>query len=155
VKRFVKVIFPPLIAFWAFAVFLKFSPFFHSVGGSDEIGSDSVYGLISYYKVFAPAQILIALLTQWLIVMPLWDRILAKPKSAIIIFPLIVIICLAFAFGIAYVIWDTATGDKHLVEICLFMTGVQLFYWIINFLLLLLIDWKAFRKTAAANPPNL
>jgi len=152
VKRIVKVIFPPLIAFWAFAVFLKFSPYFHHIDGLHEMGADSVYGLIAYYKVFAPGQILIALLTQWLIIMPLWDRIVAKPKSAIIIFPSIVIICLAFAFGIAYVIWDTATGTKHLVEICLFMTGVQLFYWIINFLLLFLIDWKAFRK---ADTPNL
>lgn len=154
-KRFFKVILPPLIAFWAFAIFLKFSPVFHHVNGSDEMGTDSVYGLISFYKVFAPGQILIALLTQWLIVMPLWDRIVAKPKSAIIIFPSIVIICLAFAFGIAYVIWDTATGIKHLVQICLFMTGVQLFYWIINFLVLFLIDWKVLKKADAANPTNL
>ena len=154
-KRFIKVIFPPLIVFWAFAIFLKFTPFFHHVNGSDEMGSDSVYGLISFYKVFAPGQILIAVLTQWLIIMPLWDRIITKPISAIIILPLIALVCLGFAFGIAYVIWDTTTSIKHLEKICLFMTGVQLFYWIANFLLLCLIDWKAFRKAGTAKPPNL
>ncbi|MDB4920495.1 hypothetical protein [Mucilaginibacter sp.] len=157
-KRFVKVILPPLIAFWAFAVFIKFTPFFHYVNGASQIGEDSVYGLISYYKVFAPGQILIAVLTQWLIIMPIWDKILAKPKAATLIFISIALVCLIFAFGIAYAIWDKTTGVTHLADICLFMTGVQLFYWIFNFLTLYLLDWKTFKKTISINkeePANL
>jgi hypothetical protein len=89
---------------------------------------------------------LIALLTQWLIVIPLWNKILAKPKAAITVLVGIFFICLVFAFGIAYIIWDTATRVKHLLDIGFFMTGVQLFYWVINFMLLYLLDWKAFKK---------
>lgn len=149
-KRLVKVILPPIIAFWAFAVFIKYTPLFHYVN-TTHIGEDSVYGLISYYKIFAPFQILIALLTQWLIVMPIWDKVLAKPKAGAIIFISIVVVCLILAFGIAYVIWDTPTGTRKLMDNWLFMTAVQLFYWIINFLLLYLIDWKAFKRVAVSN----
>ena len=145
-KYFIKVILPPLFAFWAFALFIKYTPFFRHVDGWSTIGDDSVYGLIAYYKIFAPVQIVIAVLTQWLIAMPLWNKILAKPKAAIIIFAVMLLVCLLVAFGIAYIIWDPATTISHFKSIGLFMTGVQLFYWVLNFLLLFLLDWKAFRK---------
>lgn len=146
-KRFVKIIFPPIIAFWAFAVLIKFAPFVKQFNSSvSQIGQDSIYGLVSYYKVFAPFQILIAVLTQWLIIMPLWDKIVARPKASILIYIGFVLICFAAAFGIAYAIWDNTTGTKKLMDNWLFMTAVQLFYWVINFLILCLIDWKALRN---------
>jgi hypothetical protein len=144
-KYLIKIILPPLFSFWLFAAFIKFTPFFHYVD-TKAIGDDSVYGLIAYYKIFALGQILIALLTQYLIVMPLWRKILAKPKAAITIFSLMFLTCLLFAFALAYIMWDPATKIGHLLDIGFFMTGVQLFYWIFNFLLLYLLDWKAFRK---------
>jgi len=147
-KYLIKLILPPLFAFWTFALFIKYTPFFHHVDGLGSLGEDSVYGLIAYYKIFAPVQIAIALLTQFLIAMPLWKKIVAKPKAAITIFSVMLLVCLILAFGLGYVIWDATTPISHLVNIGLFMTGVQLFYWIINFLLLYLLDWKAFRKTA-------
>lgn len=159
-KSLIKVILPPVIAFFAFAVFIKFTPFFHHINAASEIGDDSVYGLISYYKIFAPFQIVIALLTQWIIIIPLWDAILARPLRAIIIFISLIVICAAAAFGLAYTIWDRTTGTKHLGDACLFMFSVQLFYWIINFGMLYLLDWKAFRKNDKAkseqvDEPNL
>jgi hypothetical protein len=149
VKYLIKIILPPLVAFWLFAGFIKFTPFFPHVD-TKSIGEDSVIGLIAYYKIFAIGQIVIAVLTQFLIVMPLWNKILAKPKSAITIFSIMLFLCAAFAFGLAYIIWDPITKTSHLMDIGLFMTGVQLFYWVINFLLLYLLDFKAFRKTAPA-----
>jgi hypothetical protein len=145
-KRLVKVILPPLIAFWTFALLMKLGPVAHHIGGLGNIGEGSIYGLISYYRIFGPLQMLIAILTQWLIFMPWWDKIITNPKTAVFIFISIVFICLIFASGIGYIIWDRTTGVKHLTDICLFMTAVQLFYWIIDFLLLYLIDWKAFKK---------
>jgi hypothetical protein len=144
--RFLKVIVPPLVAFWAFALLIKFTPFFHHVDGLSQIGEDSVYGVISYYKVFAPVQIVIALLTQWLFIMPIWDRVVVRPKQEATVFIGITLLCLAVACGISYIIWDPLTGRKHWIDNCLFMTGVQLFYWLVNFLALLLLDFKAFRK---------
>ncbi|MDB5004841.1 MAG: hypothetical protein JWQ34_3066 [Mucilaginibacter sp.] len=148
-KYLIKLILPPLFAFWAFAGFIKFTPFFHYVD-TKSIGEDSIYGLIAYYKIFALGQIVIAELTQFLIVIPLWNKILARPRSAITIFSIMLLVCLIFAFGLAYIIWDPVTKIGHLLDIGLFMTGVQLFYWVLNFLLLYLLDWKAFKKTAPA-----
>ncbi|GAA4085712.1 hypothetical protein [Mucilaginibacter panaciglaebae] len=145
-KYLVKIILPPLVAFWLFAGFIKFTTFFHYVD-IKHIGEDSVYGLIAYYKIFAPGQILIAVLTQFLIVMPLWNKVLAKPKSAINLFGVMFLVCLVLAFGLAYIIWDPLTKVNHLLEIGFFMMGVQLFYWIINFLLLCLLDWKLLKTT--------
>jgi hypothetical protein len=151
-KKIFKIILPPLFAFWLFAVFIKFTPFFHYVNGLSSLGEDSVYGLIAYYKIFGPGQILIAVLTQLLIVMPLWKKIVARPKAAVVIFTILFIVCLVLAFGLAYIIWDPATTRKHLIDTGLFMTCVQLFYWIFDFLALYLLDWKAFRKVKAASP---
>ncbi|MES2427097.1 MAG: hypothetical protein V4560_08990 [Bacteroidota bacterium] len=147
-KYLVKLILPPLFAFWAFALLIKYSPSFHHVNAAENLGEDSVYGLISYYKIFAPVQIIIALLTQFLIAMPLWHKIVAKPKSAITILGLLVLICAIFAFGLAYIIWDPVTTTDHFISIGWFMTGVQLFYWVVNFLIMYLLDWKAFKKAA-------
>ena len=144
-KRFVKVILPPVFSFWSFAVFIKFIPVFHYVNAAVSAGDDSVYGLISYYKIFAPFQIGIAILTQWLIVMPIWDKIIQKPTRAAVIFLIIVLICLLGAFGIGYTIWDKTTSIKRLTDTCLFMAAVQLFYWIMNFLMLTIIDWKTLK----------
>jgi hypothetical protein len=147
-KYLVKIILPPLFAFWAFALFVKFTPDFHRIHGFENLGDYSVPGLIAYYKLFAPGQILIALLTQWLIAMPLWEKILAKPKAAILIFSLMLLVCTVCAFGLAYIIWDPATSAGYLIQIGLFMTGVQVFYWVINFLVLYLLDFKSFKKAA-------
>lgn len=151
-KYLVKVILPPLFAFWSFALLVKHSPSFHQVD-IHNLGDDSVYGLISYYKIFAPAQIAIALLTQILIAIPLWKKIIASRAAAISIFSVLVIICTIFAFGIAYTIWDPATGKSRLYNIGFFMTAVQLYYWIINFLILYLLDWKLIRAPKA-NPDD-
>jgi hypothetical protein len=145
-KYLVKIILPPLFAFWAFALFVKYIPSFHQVKGLEDLGEYTTEGLIAYYKIFAPGQIIIALLTQWLIIMPLWKKILANQKAALPIFCGILLVCLIAAFGLAYIIWDPATTRDRFLKIGLFMTGVQLFYWVLNFLFLYLLDFKTFNK---------
>ena len=145
--RFLRIILPPVFAFWIFAVIIKYNPLFHySFTGLSDIGDGSASGLITYYKIFAPFQIIIALLTQYLIILPLWDKILIRHKASIGIFIGILLVCIIAAGGLAYTIWDKAVGVGHLIHIGLFMTGVQLFYWLMNFLVMFVLDWKTFRK---------
>jgi hypothetical protein len=150
-KYLVKIILPPIFAFFAFAIFVKYTPSFHQVNGLEDLGEYTAQGLIAYYKIFAPGQILIAVLTQWLIVMPLWRKILAKHHAAVPVFLSILLVCIIAAFGLAYIIWDPATTKAHFIKIGLFMTGVQVFYWVLNFLLLYLLDYKAFKTPASAS----
>jgi hypothetical protein len=154
-RYLLKIILPPLFAFFAFALFVKYTPSFHQVNGLEDLGEYTTQGLIAYYKIFAPGQILIAVLTQWLIVMPLWKKILANHKAAIPVFLTILLICLIAAFGLAYIIWDPATTKTRFVKIGLFMTGVQVFYWVLNFLLLCLLDWKAFKTPVPATETEI
>lgn len=144
--RFIRVILPPLVAFGVFAFIIKYNPLHYSLAGFSSIGDGSAYGLITYYKIFAPFQFLIALLTQYLFILPLWDRVLATHKAAVGVFTGIALICLVLAIAISYIIWDPQTGIKHLIHITLFMVGVQVFYWLINFLVMFIMDWKTFRK---------
>jgi len=132
------------VAFGVFAVLIKYNPLHHSFEGLADIGDGTSYGLITYYKIFAPFQLVIALLTQYLFVMPLWDRILKTPKAAIGVFTGIALICLVLALSIAFMIWDAQTGTAHFLHISKFMTAVQLFYWLINFAVLFLLDIKTF-----------
>lgn len=147
-KYLIKVILPPLFAFWSFAIFIKFIPDFHAVNGLGDLGEYTAEGLIAYYKIFAPGQIAIALLTQWLIMMPLWKKILSNHKAATPIFLAMILVCVIAAYGLAYIIWDPATPLSNFIKIGLFMTGVQVFYWTLNFLLLYLLDYKAFKTNA-------
>jgi len=118
------------------------------------LGDDSVYGLISYYKIFAPVQIAIAVLTQLLIAIPLWRKIMASRAAAISIFSVLVLVCIIFAFAIAYAIWDPTTGRARLFDIGLFMGAVQLYYWTIDFLLLYLLDWKPIKTSGKVKSDN-
>lgn len=144
--RFLKFILPPLVAFGVFAFIIKYNPLDYSLAGFSNIGDGSAYGLITYYKVFAPFQFIIALLTQYLIALPLWKRILTHPRSAIGVFIGIILICFVLALAISYMIWDPQTGTRHLAHTTLFMAGVQVFYWLINFAVLFLLDIKKFIK---------
>jgi len=144
--RFLKVIVPPLTAFVIFALLMKYDPSKYSLEGLSDIGDGSASGLITYYKIFAPFQFIIAVLTQYLIIMPLWDNILRKHKSAVTIFMCMILVCLAAASGLSYVIWDRAAGTQHLMHIIEFMTGVQVLYWAINFLMLAILDWGKLQK---------
>lgn len=152
--RFLKFILPPLVAFGVFAFIIKYNPLDYSLAGFSNIGDGSAYGLITYYKVFAPFQFIIALLTQYLIALPFWDRIVAHPRSAIGVFIGIALICFVLAIGLSYMIWDPQTGTRHLLHITLFMTGVQLFYWVINFAIMFLLDIRKLFKSHKQEPQS-
>jgi predicted permease len=134
-----------------FAAIIKYNPLHHNFEGLSDIGEGSASGLISYYKIFAPLQFIIAVLTQYLIIMPLWDRILRKHKSAFTVFTCVILVCAIAAAGLSYVIWDRTMGAEHLKHITLFMTGVQVLYWAINFLMLAILDWRELQRSGKAD----
>ncbi|GAB3930278.1 hypothetical protein [Mucilaginibacter myungsuensis] len=145
--RFLKVILPPLIAFAVFAILIKYDPFHFSLDGLGDIGNGYSSGLINYYKIFAPFQFVVALLTQYLIILPIWDAILRKHLIAFTVFACMMVVCLLAASGLSYIIWDPATGNDRLVKITLFMAAVQAIYWAINFLSLAILDWKTLQSS--------
>lgn len=148
--RFLKIILPPLVAFAVFAILINYNPLNFSISGLGDIGDGSASGLIAYFRIFAPLQFVIAVLTQHLIILPLWDRILRKHTIAFTVFMCVALVCLLAASGIGYIVWDKAKGTGRLIDIVIFMTGVQVLYWAINFLTLVAIDWGKLQKPKAA-----
>jgi hypothetical protein len=151
--RFLKIVLPPIIAFLIFAFLIKHDISRLSLDGLSAIGDGTVGGLIAYYKIFTPVLFVIALLTQYLMIMPLWDKILRARKAVFGIFIGIALVCLIPGIGLSYVIWDKASGIAHLVAIAEFMTKVQFFYWGINFAVLFLLDLKAFFTVKVTERP--
>ena len=99
---------------------------------------------MDYFKIFAPLLFLTALLTQLLIIIPLWRRILKKAHKLTNILIFVCATTTVLSAAVSYVIWDKATGTGHLISIFLFMAGVQVFYWLMNFGVLYLMDRAAF-----------
>ncbi len=144
-KKLLKIVLPPVLLFLIFAWLVYHGPFSKHVKGLGTIGDETAYGLMAYYKIFFPLLLLTALFTQGLIVLPLWRKILNGRQGRVWVFVFVIITCIILAGSIAYLIWDKATGVNHLTGIFFFMAGVQVFYWLVDFLVLFLIDLKEFR----------
>ncbi len=139
-KKLLKVILPPFIGFSLYFAGVRYSPdYFDLTIG--QIGTGTLAGFMAFYKYALPLLFFIAILTQLLIVMPAWNNLVHRSARAKIwsLFFLI-LVCLVFAGGISYLIWDKTTGIHHLEKAFLFLTVIQLLYWAINLLTLSVIE---------------
>jgi hypothetical protein len=146
-KKLLKVLLPPLIAFMVFLVVVKFNMAHHSLALSN-ISDGNIYSLMAYYKLFAPLLFVVALLTQLLVIVPLRNKLLLMPGRAYVItFFAVAIICLVFSTGVSYTIWDQEQGIAPFERFIGYFTIIQLNYWAITFLMLYLLDIKTIHKT--------
>ena len=138
-KKFLKVVIPPFIGFSLYFIAVRYSPYYFTLK-PDEMGNGNLQSFMSYYRYCVPLLGITGLLTQLLIAVPVWDSI--GKRSALakwVAFLTMCFICLVLAAAVAYAMWDTRS-IRHLVNLCLFMTAVQVAYWLINIVLLYLID---------------
>ena len=141
-RNLLKVILPPFIGFGAYFLAIRFSSVYFALR-IDKLGEGTIESFMAYFKYFLPLLFTVAVLTQLLIVVPVWDRVFLKSKTGKFVSSLILwLICVIFAAGISYTIWDTQTGVKHLMQECFFMTAVQLVYWVVNLFVLYLLTKK-------------
>jgi hypothetical protein len=143
-KKLYKIILPPLAAFFTFWVLIKYGPLAKHIGGLPDIGNETLYGLMDYFKLFAPLLFLTALLTQLLIIIPLWRKILSRAHRLMHIVNFVCVVTTILSAIVSYVIWDNTTGAGHLVVFFFFFGGFQAVYWLINFSVLYRIDKKKF-----------
>lgn len=148
-KKLYKIILPPFSAFFIFWVLIKLRPLAKHIGGLPDIGNETLYGLMDYFKLFTPLLFVTALLTQLLIIIPLWRKILSRAHRLMNILIFVCSITTILSAVISYLIWDKATGKVHLMVIFLFMAAVQAVYWLINFSVLYWIDKKEYDSPPA------
>jgi hypothetical protein len=153
-KTLLKVILPPLVAFAVFLVVVKFNMATHTL----ELGTISdgnIYSLMAYFKLFAILPLVVALLTQYLIIVPLWNKLLQKTVGAFLItFFSIVLICIIFATGVSYIIWDQSQGKGPFLRFIFYFTVIQVNYWAIIFFILYLLDLKVIYKSKKTEQPE-
>ena len=139
-RKLLKTLLPPFMGFAIYFLAIRYSSIYFSLK-IDEMGEGTVKSFMAYYRYLMPLLFAVAVLTQLLIVVPVWDRVQstgAKVSSWLVL----IFICLAFACGIGYVIWDHTSGRGHLIRVCLFLTAVQLVYWVINISMLHILNEK-------------
>jgi hypothetical protein len=150
-RKLLKVFLPPFIGFAVYFVAIRYSSVYFTLR-IDEMGEGTIESFMAYYRFFMPLLLVVAVLTQLLIVVPIWDRVFLRSKTGKFISLIILcIICLLFAIGISRVIWDKQSGVRHLVKVCLFMTAVQLLYWSVNLFVLYFLTKK---PAASAEIPD-
>jgi len=135
-KKLLKIILPPFIGLSLYFIGVRYSPdYFDLTIG--QIGTGTVAGFMAFYKYALPLLFFVAILTQLLIVMPVWNKMVRSGTSARIWTSVTVaIICLLFAGAISYLIWDRSAGVNRLVKTFVFLSAIQLIYWAINFFVL-------------------
>ncbi|MGZ3765726.1 MAG: hypothetical protein ACXVA2_13745 [Mucilaginibacter sp.] len=143
-RKLLKVLLPPSIGFAVYFIAIRYSSVYFSLR-IDEMGEGTVESFMAYFRYFMPLLFTVAVLTQLLIIAPVWDKVFLKSKkgrftSLFVLF----FICLLFAAGISYAIWDEPqSGVKHLIKVCIFMISIQLVYWVVNLLVLYFLTKKA------------
>jgi hypothetical protein len=139
-RKLLQVVLPPLIGLFVFFTAVRYSGYYFTLK-PDEMGGGDLISFMSYYRYTLPLLFVVALLTQYLIAVPIWNSVIVKSAWYKVIVTLsLVFICALFAFGISYIIWDKLDGVQRLMELTGFMTAVQLVYWLINLLLLTLLN---------------
>ncbi len=138
-KKLLKILLPPFIAFTVFFIAVRYSPFYFNLR-PDEMGDGDLESFMSYYRYLLPLCFVTAILTQVLIFIPIWNRMIDKSvRAKVITFLAICLVCLILSAGIAYAMWDNFSRI-HLEKLCLFMTAVQIAYWVMNIGVMYFID---------------
>lgn len=143
------VILPPFIGIAGYFVAVRYSGVYFDLR-MDEMGEGTVHSFMAYYRYFMPLLLVIAILTQAVVVLPIWNkaRNYQKTWSKVLDLVSLVYICMIFAGGISYLIADPQHDFHHFFYVALFMTAVQLGYWAVDLLILYLLSPK---KAAAVS----
>ena len=139
-KNLLKSILPPFIGFAIYFLVIRYSSIYFTLR-IDQMGGGNLRSFMAFYRYLLPLLFAVAVLTQLLIVVPIWNKIMGKPRNRRIrAYVIWAFVCILFAFGISYPIWNKADGVAHLLTLIGFMSTVQILYWIMNFSVLYILD---------------
>lgn len=154
-RKLLMVILPPLIGIAGYFIAVRYSGVYFQLR-IDEMGEGTVQSFMAYYRYFLPLLFVVAVLTQAVVVLPIWNkaRNYQKATSKLLDLASLVYICLIFAAGLSYLISDPEHNFRHFVNVGLFMTAVQLGYWMIDLLILYLLSPKKPQVESGEREPD-
>jgi len=139
-KKLLKIFLPPFIGFLVFSVVINRTSLFSTLT-AENLGHYSLQSFTTFYRYTMPLLYVVAVLTQILIVIPVWRGVAEKTwADRVNMIVDLCFVCGLFALGIGYAIWDAQTGTHTLVRLVAILSGIQLAYWFINLLVLLILD---------------
>lgn len=101
----------------------------------------SLNSLMYYFRYTSPYLYIILFLTQYVVVIPIWDKLNSRLlRAAFVTLLWVLSASLLLAVGVSYAIWDKALGTDSLYRSIGALFGVQGMYWLINIALLFIID---------------
>jgi hypothetical protein len=138
-----KTFLPPFAAFIMFGIIVVFKSLIAPFDTGD-MGVGDLHSFMACFYYMGPLYFVVALLTQGLIIVPIYKAAYFGTATArLTSFLTIGVVCALAAGGVAYLIWDPASGTTKLIGLTFIMTVIQLVYWTINLFVMLLIGTKA------------
>ena len=138
-KKLLKILLPPFVGFAIYFLMVRYSSFYFSLR-INEMGEGNLLAFMAYYRYLLPLLFTVSVLTQLLIIIPIWNNVKDKSTTGKVLASVsLLVVCLLFAAGMSYAIWDKSVGIHHLLKLFAFMTAVQLVYWMINLFILRLL----------------
>ncbi len=134
-NKIIKTILPSITGVLIVLVFLiLYTIIFHKEGISH-------YNDNGFFKYFVPAATIIAILIQFILVLPFWKRFKIQKKIwGLTLFRFTGILCIISGPAFGLVFWETNLGINELIKVSL--TGIIAFtvYWASNLLTLRWLD---------------
>ena len=147
-----KVFLPPFAGFVVFALIVLLQSIVFPIHLGD-MGKGNLHAFMACFYYCWPLYFITALLTQYLIVLPIWVAAhswsMVGKDAAVTATALL---CALFAGGISSIIWDKQTGWLHLANMATLMLLIQLTYWVINFFVLSFITTHKITLKPKAKP---
>ena len=139
-KKLLKILLPPFVGFAIYFLMVRYSSVYFSLR-INEMGEGNLLAFMAYYRYLLPLLFTVSVLTQLLIIIPIWNNVKDKSTTGKVFASVsLLVVCLLFAAGMSYAIWDKSQGIHHLLKLFAFMTTVQLVYWMINLFILRLLN---------------
>jgi hypothetical protein len=108
---------------------------------TDQLTEISLTSLMYYFRYTSPYLYIILFLTQYVVVLSIWDKLSARLlRAAFITLLWMLSASLLLAVGVSYIVWDKTLGTDSLFRSIGALFGVQGMYWLINIALLFIID---------------
>jgi hypothetical protein len=133
-KLIIKAFVPTFTLFSVFARMTALDNLHRNIHG--ELNVISLQSLMFYFSYFAPLLYAILFLTQLLIIVPVWDRLLNKSRMISVLLGA----CLLLSVVISYIAWSPENGYQILLTSAGTLFLVQAIYWALNLFMLYAID---------------
>jgi hypothetical protein len=132
-KLLIKTFIPTFVLFSIFARITALDNLHRNING--EADAISLQSLMLYFSYFAPLLYAVLFLTQLLIIVPVWNKLLNKGRMIFSVLGASLILSIA----ISYIAWGPENGYKTLLISVGTLFIVQAIYWALNLFMLYLI----------------